>query len=201
MSICIVSCIALLHIITLSTTHDTRNRSTGAACRVLLRLRLVSYAYPRPGEGDLRERIPLLTSSSADGRDARSLSSLSYMSARVYQRRGHIPRACSSPTLPSFQQEHHQVVLPISSLPLPHRNGLTLQNTLILQFIGRTPSLVQQLQLCPISSTVGFKIMTLINDSTLLCCRSRNYVGYSIMRLLMSLPREVGCSVQSGCSG
>jgi hypothetical protein len=80
-------------------------------------------------------------------------------------------------------------------------SGLTLQNTLILQFIGRTPSLVQQFQLCPISRTIGFKIMTLINDSTLLCGRSGNHVWNSIMRLLMSLPREVGCSVQSGCSG
>jgi hypothetical protein len=115
MSICIVSCIALLHIITLSTTHDTRNRSTGAACRVLLRLRLVSYAYPRPEEGDLRERIPLLTSSSADGRDARSLSSLSCTSATPQQRKDHLPRAYSSPTLPSFQQEHLQVGLRISS--------------------------------------------------------------------------------------
>jgi hypothetical protein len=75
----------------------------------------VSCAYPRPGEGDLRERIPLLTSSSAVGRDARSLSSLSYISARVCQRGYHLPRAYSSPTLPSFQQEHLQVGLRISS--------------------------------------------------------------------------------------
>jgi len=71
------------------------------------------------GNGDLRERIPLLTSSSADGRVARSLSSLSYTSAIPWQRRYDIPQAYSSPTLPSFQQEHHQVVLRISHLPPP----------------------------------------------------------------------------------
>ena len=43
--------------------------------------------------------------------------------------------------------------------------------------------------------------MTLINDSTLLCCWSRDYMWNSIMRLLMSLTSEVGGSVQSGCSG
>ena len=68
------------------------------------------------GNGDLRERIPLLTSSSADGRVARSLSSLSYTSAIPWQRRYRIPQAYSSPILPSFQQEHHQVVLRISYL-------------------------------------------------------------------------------------
>jgi hypothetical protein len=78
---------------------------------------------------------------------------------------------------------------------------ITLQNTLILQFVGRAPSFVQHLQLCPIGRTVGFKIMTLINDSTLLCCWSRNHMGYSIMCLLMSLTCEVCCCVQSGCSG
>jgi hypothetical protein len=80
-------------------------------------------------------------------------------------------------------------------------NDLTLQNTLFLQFVGRAPSLVQHLQLCPISRTIGFKIMTLINDSTLLCRRSRNHVWNSIMSLLMSLTCEVGSSVQSGSSG
>ena len=50
-----VSCIASLQITTLSTTHDTRHGSTGAACRVLLRLEFVSYVYLRPAEGLTRK--------------------------------------------------------------------------------------------------------------------------------------------------
>lgn len=177
---------------------------TGAACWVLPQLTpSASFSVSVSArESDLRDRIPLLTSSSGDGRDAISLSSLSYTSvAGTFTGRSAYLKHTLLQLCLLSSQSITRLSYTLATFSPQYSKRRTLQNTLVLQFIGGTPSLVQHLQLGPISRTVGFKIMTLINDPTFLCRWSRDHMRNSIVCLLVSLTCESGSCVQSCCTG
>lgn len=91
----------------------------------------------------------------------------------------------------------HSVTVP-STRPY---HPLTLEDTLVLQLIGGAPALEKLIKLGPISSALWLEVVTLVDDSTLLCGRSGNDAGCDIVGLLVSLTSDGSSGVEGGDTG
>lgn len=78
-----------------------------------------------------------------------------------------------------------------------HTCQLTLQNTLLFQFLRARSLFKELLQLCPVRGTLRLKITTSIHSSYSRPCRLRDHIGSQSMRLLMRSTDEPTGSIVS----